>query len=148
MAASGDIAGDAAAEIHDLHVFLDGWLSGELPRNAESYAGFAPVFEPGFVMISPNGATTRLGDLLLNLEGAHGLRAGTVPPFAIRVEKVTPLHIWSGHALVAYEEWQDLPEGTTARQSSVLFRRAPETRHGVRWLHLHETWIEGHAPPV
>ena len=148
MAANDDIAKGAAAEIHDLHVFLDGWLGGKLPRDAETYAGFEAVFEPGFVMISPNGATTRLADLLRNLEGAHGARAGAVPPFAIRIEKLTPLQIWSDQALVAYEEWQDLPEGTTARQSSVLLRRAPETRNGVRWLHLHETWIEGHAPPV
>ena len=148
MAASDDIAKGAAGEIRGLHVFLEDWLGGKLPRDAETYAGFTSMFEPGFVIIGPNGATTRLDDLLPNLEGAHGARAGTTPPFAIRIETVTPLHIWGDQALVAYEEWQDLPEGTTARQSSVLFRRAPEARHGVRWLHLHETWIEGHALPA
>ncbi|MDH3235186.1 MAG: DUF4440 domain-containing protein [Alphaproteobacteria bacterium] len=148
MAASDDIANGAAAEIRELHVFLEGWLGGKLPRDVETYAGFASMFEPGFVMIGPNGVPTRLDDLLPGLESGHGMRAGTAPPFAIRIENVAPLHIWNEQALVTYEEWQDLPDGTTARQSSVLFRRAPEARNGVRWLHLHETWIEGLAPPA
>jgi hypothetical protein len=148
MAADNDIAKGAAAEIRDLHVFLVGWLGGALPRNQETFADFAGVMAPGFVIISPNGAVTRRDDLLTELEAAHGARGNVEPPFTIRIEKITPAHVRGDLALVAYQEWQDLPAETTARQSSALFGRAPDARHGVHWLHLHETWIAGHAPTV
>ncbi len=146
MAAGNDIVKGAAAEIRDLHVFLVGWLAGDLPRDGDTFARFAGVMAPGFVIVSPNGAVTRRGDLLAELEAAHGNRGDAEPPFTIRIEKTTPVHVRGDTALVAYQEWQDLPGGTTARQSSALFGRAPDAPHGVHWLHLHETWIAGHAP--
>ena len=90
----------------------------------------------------------RRDDLVRNLEAAHGSYAKNDPIFAIRIENIQTRRIWNDHALMSYEEWQDLPGGITARQSSVVLTQAPRTPHGLRWLHLHETWIEGNAPPA
>jgi len=147
MPTERDIARDAATEIRDLHRFLVGWLGGQLPRTAEAFSRFSDVFDPDFAIFAPNGIVVRRDDLVRNLESAHGGYADNDPAFVIRIENIETRRIWKDHALMGYEEWQDLPGGTTARQSSVVLTTAPGAPHALRWLHLHETWIEGHAPP-
>ncbi len=36
--------------------------------------------------------------------------------------------------------------GATGRISTALFGRDSAAPTGVAWLHLHETWIDGHGP--
>jgi len=45
-------------------------------------------------------------------------------------------------SLATYEEWQELERQTTARLSSMLFQGAQSTPNGLKWLHVHETWIK------
>ena len=45
-----------------------------------------------------------------------------------------------------YEEWQESGGLQSARLSSILFRRNDALRNGFEWVHLHETWLAGHAP--
>ena len=46
-------------EIFELHEFLTGWLSGNLPRSEATYAPFAAVLANDFVIISPSGEVKR-----------------------------------------------------------------------------------------
>ena len=56
-------------------------------------------------------------------------------------------HDGDGLALFTYEEWQDGgTSGTTGRLSTVLFARDSSAPASVAWLHLHESWIDGHGP--
>ncbi len=50
----------------------------------------------------------------------------------------------AGEELVAatYEEWQSGEEKKDDRISTVVFCRVPEAApNGLRWLHVHETWV-------
>ena len=49
-------------------------------------------------------------------------------------------------ALVMYEEWHSLKGEESARLSTVLFEKRAGAPNGVAWLHVHETWLPGHAP--
>ena len=44
-----------------------------------------------------------------------------------------------------YEERQEREGATTVRLSTVLFQVRADRRNGLKWPHLHETWLEGHA---
>lgn len=131
------------AEVVDTHEFLGGWLSGSLPRNAESYAPFAASLADDFMIISPAGEATHRAALLPGLERAH---AAEGVDFRIRIENCRLRWSDDQACVGTYEEWQGTSGAQSARLSSVLFRRNPARRNGLEWVHLHETWLAGHAP--
>ncbi len=139
---------DAACgrEVVDLHVFLQDWLTGSLPRNEASFARFAEVIADPFLIVSPRGTVTERPALLREFEASHGVLATQAKSFRIWVENYRCLHRLGDRALVMYEEWHQLGDATSARLSTVLFEPRSAAPNGVAWVHVHETWLPGQAP--
>ena len=134
---------DCALEVVELHQFLQDWMTGASPRTADAYARLAEVLADGFTLINPRGVANERGALMAELEGAHGVHADE--GFRIWIDNPLSRHQLGDFALVTYEEWQQLAGKTSARLSTALFRRRRRLPNRVEWLHLHETWLPGHA---
>ncbi len=132
------------AEVREFHEALTGWFSGTLPRTEQGFSGLAGVIAEDFTLISPRGVVDQAAPLLAEIEGVHGVQSGV--RFSIRIENCRLRFADGPHCLGTYEEWQEREGVTTARLSTVLFRVRTDRRNGLEWLHLHETWLEGHAP--
>jgi hypothetical protein len=139
-----DVACDR--EVTDLHVFLQVWLAGLVPRDAATFARFEDVIGDDFLIISPLGTITDRAALLPEFEASHGVLATQSADFRIWIENCRCVRDLGDRALVMYEEWQSLGDATSARLTTVLFERHPATPNGVSWAHVHETWLPGHAP--
>ena len=134
------------AEVRDMHLFLARWFSGDLPRSPESFAEFTKILAGAFELVSPNGTVRVRERLISDIESAHGCNAGTAKSFRIWIENCRLRFSTDGYCLGTYEEWQAVAGATTGRISTVLFGHSTDGRHGLEWLHLHETWILGHEP--
>ncbi len=132
------------AEVREFHEALARWLLGTPARDAEGFSGLADVIAEDFMLISPRGVVDRAAPLMAAIEGAHGVHSGVL--FALRIEHCRLRFADGSHCLGTYEEWQERAGVTTARLATVLFRVRAGRRHGLEWLHLHETWLAGHAP--
>ena len=132
------------AEIREFHDALTLWFSGALPRTEQGFSGLAGVIAEDFVLISPRGVVDRAASLMAGIEGAHGVQSGMA--FSIRTESHDLRFADGSHCLGTYEEWQERDGVITARLATVLFRLREDRRNGLEWLHLHETWLEDHAP--
>ncbi len=132
------------AEVRAFHDALTGWFTGTVARTEQGFSALADVIAEDFVLISPRGVVDRAAPLMSRIEGAHGVEAPGA--FAIRIENCDLRVADGSHCLGTYEEWQQRDGVTTSRLSTVLFRVRDDRRHGLEWLHLHETWLEGHAP--
>lgn len=124
-------------EIEDLHEFFEDWLSGELPNTDEAFLRLDRALGTDFWLIHPSGEWRSRDDILTGLRQAHGSRPGLI----IEFEDVQLRE--AGEELIAatYEEWQRSKEQKDGRLSTVVFRRALKAPHGLRWLHVHETWL-------
>ncbi|MEM1177917.1 MAG: DUF4440 domain-containing protein [Acidobacteriota bacterium] len=134
-----EFAQACADEVEGLHQFFHDWFVGELPDTDEAYARFADALAPEFIIISPSGRVSRRDGLLESLRGAHGSGKETgvkiwIRGFDVRFEQ-------GDLAIVNYEEWQQRRGSKTGRVSTAMLQRDPEAPGGVRWLHLHETWL-------
>ena len=129
------------AEVIGLHQFLQGWLGGTIEPTEESLHRFSTVLAPEFEIITPGGERIGRDSLIAGMRDAHGARAGSAPPFRIRIEAYEGKPLGPDLRLVTYEEWQEADGRRRGRLSSALFRTRGETPHGVEWVHLHETWI-------
>ena len=132
------------AEIREFHDDLADWFTGKSPKTDAGYAGLAGVIADDFMLISPSGMVAEASPLMARIEGAHGVHSGV--QFALRIENCRLRVASAPYCLGTYEEWHERDGATTARLSTVLFRANPDLRHGLEWFHLHETWLDGHAP--
>lgn len=124
-------------EIMELHDFFQAWFTGSLRNDSEQFRRFADVMDEAFTIIAPDGVLTELSWLTERLQKAYGHYAG----IRIWTENHRLLYRYGDLALCTYEEWQETPELTTVRLSSVLFQRDKQTPNGLRWIHVHETWL-------
>ncbi|MEO0503435.1 MAG: hypothetical protein AAFZ14_08920 [Pseudomonadota bacterium] len=133
-------------EAHRLHVILQDWLRGTVPRTPAGFAPFADALADPCRVVSPLGTITERAALLSEFEAIHGVLSAHGEAFVIRVENAVVLRQWEDHALVSYEEWHDLDGDSSARLSTVLYTADTSAPLGVAWSFIHETWLPGLAP--
>ena len=126
------------AEIEALHAFFVEWYTGTTDDDA--IARLEGALAPDFEMVTPDGTRLDRDSVLENVRGSYERdEPGT---FAIEIRNVEVIAQLEGHALVRYEEWQDVDQETTGRVSTILFRDATAAPGGLEWVDLHETWLE------
>ena len=126
-------------EVLDLHRFFDDWFNGRIENNDASFKRFAGVLDPAFEIAAPDGRVIRRDALLEGLRQAHGGRAGS--GFRIWIDNMHARALGDSIWLVTYEEWQESGDEARGRVSTVLFAPEAGAPNGVRWLHVHETWL-------
>ena len=133
-------------EVREFHAFLRDWLTGAVPRSAESFARFSGAMDDGVEVIGPRGTATPRDALVEEFESLHGQLAADADAFDIWIENFRFCWAAGDHALVTYEEWHRRQGATSAQLSTALFRREAAAPCGVAWVHVHETWLPGRAP--
>lgn len=126
-------------EVVELHQFFEDWFCGR----TDGFGRVEAALAANFVLISPRGELRTREALLENLRLARGCRRGE--SFEIRIEDCEVRTVEFGLALVTFAEWQRLGDREAGRVSTALFRVDREAPCGVRWIHLHETWLPGSA---
>ncbi|MCP3973537.1 MAG: hypothetical protein GY720_03475 [bacterium] len=131
-----ELADQVSAEIVALHNEFERWFRGESDDPTRMLASIPA----DFTFISPGSEVVPTDVLVAGLLASHGSRQ-------IRIRIDNPIVRWSeGSAVLAtYEEWHDHADYTTARQTTVLFTIDAAAPGGLRWRHVHETWIQ--PPP-
>lgn len=129
-------------EVQALHQFFEAWLSGERPNTDASFRRLDRALAPAFRLIHPSGDRRSRDDILTGLRGAHGSR----PALTIDIRNVQLRGNGARLLVATYEEWQQSADTEDGRLSTVVFARHPEGPNGLRWRHVHETWLQ--APGV
>lgn len=133
-----DLLPTCRREIEALHQFFEDWLSGDMPDTDEAFERLRRALAPDFRLIHPSGRWTTREDILAGLRDGHGRQ----PTLTIDVRDVRLREASDACAVATYEEWQTSEASTDGRLSTVAFRRDPKAPNGLRWLHVHETWLE------
>ncbi len=134
---AADFAECCRREIVELHQFFEDWISGKLPKDKKTFTRFIDATAPGMMLVSTDGQVLDYDQLVDWIYNAHG----SEPEFALWVEVIEPHGIFDSVALLTYQEWQERTGGRNVRRSTVLFEKNQDAPNGVRWLHVHETYI-------
>lgn len=117
-------------EVRELHAFFERWFAGTA-RPAELKR--LDVLDDSFEMIGPDGDLQNVREVRSAIEGAHGRR-----PIRIEIRNVW---VHPSAPVGMYEEWQTTDGRIAGRRSSVVMVNDQSTPNGLRWVHLHETWL-------
>jgi hypothetical protein len=140
-APSLDLDAACEAEVHALHEAFEDWFTGR--STADDFARIEQALDVDFAMVTPSGALTNRAALIDALRAAHA----SLQPDALRM-RVSDLDVLRLHDDLRLVRYVEHHEGARAcrRRSSAIFRRDLDAPGGVRWLSVHETWLDGHAP--
>jgi len=94
-----------------------------------------------FRLIGPEGDIATRSAIIASVKERHGAALDGEAPERIDNETVEPRFKGDGGCLLTYEEHQRTAGSWWGRRSSALFEAAPAAPGGVRWRHLHETWL-------
>ena len=131
-------------EVADLHAFFEAWLSGTAENTNTVFSRVESTLGEEFTMVSPSGQRLQRSDVIGWLRGTHGARASQ-GSFHIAIAEPEILLLRPPLVLLGYVEEQTLGDVVTRRQSTALFEISIEGGQRVRWLALHETWIDPSA---
>ncbi|MEW2356452.1 DUF4440 domain-containing protein [Spirillospora sp. NPDC029432] len=124
---------NAVDEIVEHHRFIESWLRG----TAAGVAGFLDMHAPDFTWYDPDGSLHAQPDLAAAMDAAHG----SVPDLRLRIREPRVLLDADGLIVATYEEHHQTELRHEARRAVAILVPDPFARHGLRWRHLHETWI-------
>jgi len=127
-------------EVLRMHNFIESWLTGRAKKSNDVFAQFADALAEDFLLINPSGKADDKASITSGFWGAYGAQP---EPFSVEIRDFKCRFATEDFCLAIYQEWQFGTE-TTARLSTVLFRRAAEADR-LQWLHLHETWLDVRA---
>jgi hypothetical protein len=128
-------------EVADLHAFFEAWLSGEAENTNAVFSRVESSLGEEFTMVTPSGQRLQRPDVIGWLRGTHGARASQ-GSFHIAIAEPEILLLRPPLVLLGYVEEQTVGDVATRRQSTALFEVSIEGGRRVRWLALHETWID------
>jgi hypothetical protein len=142
MIASEVSVGEIVHEVDDLHNLFLAWYAGEHAKNRNWYdLNIASRMDSGFSIVAPDGAVLDYGQILDLIYEGHGMSN----EFRIKTRYARMLWQSGDFLLIAYEEWQhhavNTPVSENGRISTALLIRDASLPGGLRWLHVHETWL-------
>ena len=130
--------------MRELHEFFARWFSGWLEE--DEIGRLEVALHPDFTIVGPTGATLDRDGIISGVRAGHG-RGAT----SIDIHGLATLHQEDGILIGRYEEWQsrklaDVVEERRLR-STAVFVTDDAAPNGVRWLTVHETFIDEPSDP-
>ncbi|MCL1693816.1 MAG: hypothetical protein M3096_09040 [Actinomycetia bacterium] len=122
-------------EVRELHSFFERWFAGTAERAELSWLD---VLDDSFHMIGPDGRLQSVGEIRSAIESAFGRRSMLIEIRNVWVHPTAPIG--------TYEEWQTIGGDVTGRISSAVMKNDRSAPNGLRWMHLHETWLPDARP--
>ena len=133
----------AAREIIELHEFLEDWFTGRCANDETVWSErLLQRFTADFHICMPAGVLLTGSGLWEPLRAEHGRN----PDFKINIRAIEQSgQLRHGVTVWTYEEWQRnalnaLPPDN-GRVASVVFLDDQPTPTGLKWAHVHETWL-------
>ena len=129
-------------EVDDLHNLFLAWYAGQPAKDRDWYdQTIGARMDAQFSIVSPSGTTLTQEDILTLIYEGYGLSR----EFSIKTRNANLLRLDGNVVLVSYEEWQhhavNTPVSQNGRISTALLAVDNTQPNGLRWLHVHETWL-------
>lgn len=124
---------DWQREVDELHEFFQALFLGEIDSVDRADAAFGP----DFTFVGPDGSLAARGAILGMLVAGRGHSS----QLRISIEGHRTIVETDTVIVGEYIEVHEFAGGGNRRRSTVVFDLDPEGPNGVRWRHVHETWL-------
>lgn len=129
---------EVQAEVEALYGLFEQWFTGDRPADEESLQPVEAALDEDFAITSPRAEVQERGVILQHIRANHG----AAPGIRIWTHGHTLRHAAGDTAFVSYTEWQQRPgKAPRGRLCSALLVRDSRAPRGLRWIHVHETWL-------
>lgn len=128
-------------EIEELHDEFEAWFLGA----GDSLDRVEAALHPDFTFVGPHGDETDRQTTIDRIDAGRGHASD----LTIATTDHGLVHATDEVVVARYVEGHDWADGRTNRRlSTVVFLVDPDGPNGLRWLRVHETWLEHEAEPA
>jgi len=126
---------DWETEIRELHEFFEAYFLGTSGKELDRVEA---ALGSDFTMCGPSGDES---DRKATIKA---LKDGFAHTLSLRIEIADPELLFDdAHQLIAaYTEIHHLADRSNYRRSTVIFGHDPDAPNGLRWIRVHESWID------
>ncbi len=125
-------------EIEELHEFFQVYFLGDV--EAEALDRVETALHPDFTFVGPDADETDRRTTIDRIAAGHGHTSD----LTITTTEHALVHAADEVVVARYVERHHWADGRSNRRlSTVVFLVDPDGPNGLRWLRVHETWIEG-----
>ena len=124
-----------AAEVENLHQFIQQWFNGSIPKTEDAFARLSTSWPHGFTLIDPHNKCHSSTELLKSTYQLHG----QFTKLSIQIKSIRVTSHLSGAAVAVYEEWHVEPIESEARLCSATFAVEADHPGRLSWVHIHES---------
>ena len=130
-------------EIDLLHFFFVNWYSGIIEKTSENFLQLEKALSEKFFLITPEGKILNRSEIIELINSNYGKYKGLQGEFEIWIKNPIFRYIKEDVITLTYEEWQKIGYETHGRLSSVAFlhKEGTDTLKNLKWLHVHEVWL-------
>ena len=121
-------------EIVELHEFFEAWFLG----TEDSLERVEQALGAEFTFVGPDGGETDRQATIDRLDAGRGHTS----ELRITTSEHRLLHQSDDVLMASYIEGHELAASTNRRLSTVVFTVDPGGPNGLRWLRVHETWLD------
>lgn len=122
-------------EINELHEFFEAYFLGTSDKSLDR---MEKALAPEFTMCGPSGEES---DRKATLKA---VKQGFAHTMSLRIEIAEAELLFDDASILiaAYNEIHHLADRSNYRRATVVFRHDPDGPNGLRWLRVHESWID------
>ena len=125
---------DWQREIDELHHFFEAYFLG----TEDALDRVEAALGPAFTFVGPDGDQTDRQATIDRIEAGHGHAS----QLRITTTEHHLLHETDEVVVASYVERHELSASSNRRLSTVVFTVDPDGPNGLRWLRVHETWLD------
>ncbi len=121
-------------EIVELHDFFEAWFLG----TADDHQRVEAALADDFTMVGPTGVSSDRDEVV------QAIVDGRAHTDSLTIEIHEPELVFETEDLLIaeYIETHVLRDWSNHRRSTVVFRQDADGPNGLRWLRVHESWID------
>ncbi|XP_052193005.1 sucrose-phosphatase 2-like isoform X2 [Diospyros lotus] len=128
-------------EVVKFYLFYERWKRAEVQKSELSLQKLRSVFYPPGIFIHPSGFEQHLNQYIDGLGASYGNKQGT--NFRVWLDRVSLAQIGVDAWLVKFDKWELSGDTRERCLTTVLLSSKVEVPDGFRWMHVHQTWLDG-----
>lgn len=126
---------DWETEVAELHACFEAYFLGTLP---DDLSRVETALAPDFSMVGPHGNESNRSQVIAALKAGYN----RTDSLTIGTSDYQLLHESDEFVIASYTESHDGQGESSHRRATVVFRRDVDGPNGLRWIRVHECFIE------
>ncbi|KAJ4720516.1 Sucrose-phosphatase [Melia azedarach] len=128
-------------QVVKFYLFYERWRRAEVEMSEHHIESLRLLFYALGITVHPSGIERSMRQCIDLIEKMYGDKQGK--KYQVWVDRVSSAQIGSDAWLVKFDKWESSGDEWQCCLTTVLMSSQATAPDGLKWMHMHQTWLEG-----